>query len=542
MTTSPAAPDERLLRSSGVMAVGTTLSRVLGFVRAVVIGSALGTALTADTYNVGNSLGTILYILLAGGALNAVFVPQLVRAMKQPDGGGRYTDGLLTVAGAGLAVVTVAATLAAPLLVRVYTTSWTSGDRAVATAFAYWCLPQIFFFGLFALLGQVLNAHNRFGPMMWAPIANNVVVIATGLLFIAVATVDFYRPGSLSSGEIALLGAGTTLGIVVQTLVLVPVLRRTGYRFRPRLDLRGLGLRKAAVLAGWTFGFVAVNQLGYVVVVNIATAASKAAQDVGVGVGFTAYQNAHLIFMLPHSIATVSIVTALLPRMSRAAADGRRADLRADVSSGLRMTGVATVPATVAFLALGRDLTTVMYARAGLADARYVGWVLTGFAVGLVLFSAQHLVLRGFYAQEDTRTPFFVQIGIVTVNVGCALLAAALLPARWTTVGMAAGYAVSYAAGLLLSSALLRRRVGSLDGSQVRRTYVRLALAAALPGVAAWGAARGVTAALGTSAPAALAATVAGGVVLLVGYVALARLLRIAEVASVLDLVRRRRS
>ena len=536
-TTADEAP---ALRSSAVMAAGTAVSRVLGFVRNIVLVWAIGSALLGDTYFVANTLPNIIYILLAGGALNAVFVPQLVRAAKDPDGGARFTDTLLTVALLLLVGVTVVATLSAPLLIRLYTQGWDGPELSVGTAFGYWCLPQIFFYGLFTLLGQVLNARGVFGPMMWTPIVNNLVVITTALVFLAVMDVDRQDPASISPAGVALLGAGATLGIVAQALALVPFLRRAGYRYRPRLRLRGSGLRRTGTLAGWTLLFVAVNQLGYVVVTRVATGAAKAAEllDLDVGVGITPYQNAYLIFLLPHSIATVSIVTALLPRMSRAAADGRVADLRADISSGLRTTAVATIFATAAFLVLGRHMTTVMYSGDGLEDGRYIGWVLTAFAPGLVLFSAQHLVLRGFYAREDTRTPFLVQCAIVALNVAAVITAAAVLPAQWRTVGMAAGYSAAYAVGLGLSTALLRRRVGSLDGRRVIRTHVRLLLAALVAGALAWAVAAAVTYAVASALLASLLATVAGLAVLLVGYVVVARRLRVTELDAILSAVR----
>ena len=232
-----------LLRSSSVMAAGTVLSRILGFGRNAVLAAAIGTDLLATTFNVANTVPNIIYILVAGGVLNAVFVPQLVRAMKSGDGGRAYTDRLLTLAGLVLLGLTVLATAAAPLIIWLYTPgSWSGTDVATATAFAFWCLPQIAFYGVYAMLGQVLNARGSFGPMMWAPIVNNLVAIATGLVFIALFTVDVKDPGSVSAGEIALLGAGTTGGVALQALVLVPVLRRTGFRFT-----RG----SASVAPGW---------------------------------------------------------------------------------------------------------------------------------------------------------------------------------------------------------------------------------------------------------------------------------------------------
>jgi len=531
-----------LVQSSGVMAAGTVLSRALGFVRNAVVVAALGSGLTATTFTMANTVPNIIYILVAGGVLNAVFVPQLVRAMKDPDGGRAYTDRLLTLSGLVLLGLTVVATAAAPLIIRLYTPgSWSATDVATATAFAFWCLPQIAFYGLYAMLGQVLNARGSFGPMMWAPVANNVVAIVTGLAFIALFTVDVMDPGSLSATEIAVLGAGTTAGVMVQALILVPVLRRTGFGYRPRFDFRGGGLGKARDLAKWTLLFVLVNQLAYVVVVNLAARVDKAAQGViDYGVGYTAYSYAYLIFILPHSIVTVSVVTALLPRMSAAASERDLGRLREQLSTGWRLTAVGTVAAAAAYIALGRDLTGLLYAGTDDDGARYIGMVLAAFAVGLPAFSAQYLALRGFYALEDTRTPFLLQVGIAVTNVALALLAYTALPLRWRIVGIAASYAITYYAGLALSTAVLRRRIGGVDGRRVLQTHARL-LAAAVPSAAvAYGVARLVTASLGEGPAGSLTALLAGGGVLLAGYLVLARVLRVAELTALIGMVRSR--
>ena len=542
MSEAPEASSNGLIKSSTVMAVGTVFSRILGFGRNAVLAAAIGTGLTATTFNVANTVPNIIYILLAGGVLNAVFVPQLVRAMKEPDGGQGYTDRLLTLAGVVLLALTVVATLAAPLVISIYTPGkWGDDDVAVATAFAFWCLPQIFFYGLYTMLGQVLNARGSFGPMMWAPVVNNVVAIATGLGFIALFTVDEEVPDSLSSAAIAFLGAGTTLGVALQALVLLPVLRRTGFRYRARKDFRGAGLGKAGDLAKWTLLFVLVNQLAYVVIVNLATAADKAAQGViSYGVGFTAYSYAYLVFILPHSIITVSVVTALLPRMSAAVADRRFGDLRDDLSTGWRLTAVGVVLAAAGFVALGAPLSGVLYAGTGPDGARYIGLVLAAFAVGLPAFSAQYLALRGFYAMEDTRTPFLLQVGIATINVVLAAAAYAVLPLRWRIVGMAGAYAITYAVGLVASTAVLRRRIGGVDGRRVVRTYARLVVAAVPSALAAFGVARLLESALGRGLAGSLVSLTGGGLVLLAGYLLLARALRVRELSALLGLVRGR--
>jgi putative peptidoglycan lipid II flippase len=541
--TEEEAGPRALVRSSTLMASGTIVSRALGFARNAVVAAALGTHLTGDTFTVANTVPNIIYILLAGGVLNAVFVPQLVRAMKEGAEHSRaYTDRLLTLAGLVLLGVALVATLAAPLVIGLYTdNSWTDADTAVAVGFAFWCLPQIFFYGVYTMLGQVLNARGSFGPMMWAPVVNNLVAIATGLGFMALFTVDEDHPASLSDGAIAFLGVGTTLGVALQALVLVPVLRRTGFAYRPRLDVRGVGLGKTADLARWTLLFVLVNQLAYVVIVNLGTRAGEAARGVlSYGVGYLAYSNAYLIFILPHSIITVSVVTGLLPQLSRDAADKRLDAVRSSLSAAWRLTGVAIVLAAAGYVALSRDLTGVLFAGNSTADARYIGLLAAAFALGLPAFSAQYVALRGFYAFEDTRTPFLLQVGIAATNVLLALAAYALLPLRFKMVGVAVAYSVTYAVGLALSTAVLRRRVGGLDGREVVRTYVRLVVAAVPAGLAAWTVSWLVGRAMGDDLTGSAVSLAAGGVVLLGIYLTAARMLHVRELETLVATVRGR--
>ncbi|MBA2770015.1 MAG: murein biosynthesis integral membrane protein MurJ, partial [Sporichthyaceae bacterium] len=536
MTESNAEASTTLVRSSAVMAAGTVVSRVLGFARTAVVAAALGIQVTGDTFSVANTVPNIIYILLAGGVLNAVFVPQLVRAMTQGNDFGRaYTDRLLTLAGLVLLGITVVATAAAPLVIALYTDdSWTDSDTATSVAFAFWCLPQIFFYGLYTMLGQILNARGSFGPMMWAPVVNNVVAIATGLSFIALFTVDPEQPASLSGGAIAFLGVGTTLGVALQALALVPVLRRTGFRFRPRLDLRGVGLRRTADLARWTLLFVLVNQLAYVVIVNLGTRANEAARGVlDYGVGYLAYSSAYLIFILPHSIITVSVVTGLLPQLSRDAAAGRLDAVRDALSHAWRLTAIGIVLAAAGYLSLGSELTGVLFAGNSVEDAHYIGLLTTAFALGLPAFSAQYVALRGFYAFEDTRTPFLLQVVIAATNVALALLAYAVLPLELKMVGVAAAYALTYVIGLALSTAVLRRRVGGLDGGRVVRTYVRLTLAALPAAGAATAVSWLIGRAMGDGVAGSLVALTAGGAVLVGLYLSVAHLLHVDELGAV---------
>lgn len=537
----PAEPS--VARSSAVMAAGTVLSRITGFVRDVVLVWAIGTAVFADTFNVANTVPNILYILLAGGVLNAVFVPQLVRSMRSDaDGGKAYADRLITAIGLVLLAITVLAVLAAPLVISAYAWSFRHGGSDanfdVAVTFARYLLPQIFFYGLHVMFGQVLNARGRFGPMMFTPILNNLVVITIGAIFLAVADGE-PTAQTITADETRLLGIGTTLGVVVQALALLPSLRKARYRYRPRFDLRGHGLGHAYRLARWTLLFVLVNQIAYLIVVQIATATGEAATTAGYeGRGFTPYAKAYLIMLLPHAVVTVSVVTALLPRMSRAVADGRLADLREDLGGGLQLTGAALVPAAVAFLVLGPSLAVIGFARGNtsVADAEFIGYVLSAFALGLIPFSVHHQLLRGFYALEDTRTPVTINVWIAATNIVLAVGCVLALPARWVTVGLAASYALSYTLGVAVCAQRLRARIGRL-GPEVGRCYDRLMIAGVLAAIPALAVGELAFRQWGPGMTTAVVTVGVGGSLMLGCFLAVAARLRITEVTELVSTV-----
>jgi putative peptidoglycan lipid II flippase len=441
-------------RSGLVMAAGSLVSRATGFVRSAVVASALGVGLVADGYAVANAVPTIVYMLLLGGALNAVFVPELVKAAKEhADGGAAYTDRLLTLCVLALLALS-AAVWAAPAIIGAYT-DYDGEQAAMTVAFARYCLPQIFFLGLFTLLGQVLNARGRFGAMMWTPVLNNVVVIAVFGLYLATG-----GSGGLSASETALLGWGTTAGIAVQALALLPVLRAARFRFRPRLDWRGAGLARPLRSAGWLVLLVLTNQAAFWVTTRLATTAGLQAQSAGIeGAGFSAYNNAYILWAVPHGIVTVSLMTALLPRMSAAAADGDRAGLRRDIAYAQRRSAALVVPAACALLALAQPVLALVfqYGRTGADDIAVMAGTLMAFAPGLVAFSGQYVLSRSFYALSDTRTPFLLNLLIAGLNAGLSLAAFLLLPARWAVTGIAGAYSLALFAGWLLTATVLRR-------------------------------------------------------------------------------------
>ncbi|MHB8184634.1 MAG: murein biosynthesis integral membrane protein MurJ [Dermatophilaceae bacterium] len=539
---SPDSPGASLARSTAGMAAGTVVSRILGVVRAAMQLAVVGALLTGDAWDVANTLPNIIYLLLAGGVLNAVLVPQITRAASHADGGREYIDRLLTIAITGVAVVAVLFTLAAGLLVRLYSSPlWTPDVRSLSTAFALICLPQIFFYGLYTLLGQVLNARNHFAAYMWAPALANVVAIG-GLAFFLVRYPHQAAVTSWTSPMVWVLAGSATAGVAAQALVLVVPLWRSGFRFRPRWGVRGVGLRTASTVALWTFAATGVPAAGFIITSRVLTYAGQAGVLAGLEVpGKISYSNAFLIFMLPHSLVTVSLVTALFTRMSRAAHAGDLDEVRADVDRGMRLTAVATVPATVGALVLGFAATATLYQGSSEASTRGIATVMMAMMFGLVPFGILYLLQRVFYAFEDARTPFRLQL-LVTAVATIANLASLLLPLRWIAVGVGAGQTLSNVAGMAVGLVLVRRQLEVLVLREVGRTYVRLGIASVLAGAAAYLTQLGLGQVL-EGKLFNLVALATGGLVFVGVYIVAARRLRVREiddlVGPALDRVRR---
>jgi len=542
-----------ILASSAVMASGTIVSRMSGYVRNLLLAAAIGNELHADLFNIGNTIPNMLYILLAGGVFNAVLVPQLVRAQKgDPDGGEAYTNRVITLALLFLGAVTILLVIAAPLVMRLYLNSSydcadLSAQRDSAIAFARYCLPQIFFYGMFVLLGQVLNARGRFGPMMWAPIANNVIAILVLVLYLV-----WFGPLAPGQGHSAytptqelVLGLGATLGIAVQVLVLLPYLRAAGVRFRPRYDFRHSGLGHTLRLGVWTVLFVVVNQVAYTVVVRLASGGTApsgcghhahAPQD---GTGYTVYAAAFLFVMVPHAIITVSLATAILPRLSAKAADGDLTGLAGTLAGTLRTALAIVIPFAFLLPLVAYDAAKVLFGYGATATtfSHYVTSMIL-FGPGVVFFTVHYLMLRGFYALELNRLIFFVQCGVAATNVVVALLLVSRASAAQTSPALVLAYGASYVLGASVSYLLLSARLGGLETAELVRFLVRLFIATILSTAAAW--------ALGRLLPGGgddVSHVLAGVRLVLVGaidvaiFVLLARVMRLREVTTVVDTV-----
>jgi putative peptidoglycan lipid II flippase len=542
--------ESRILSSSAVMAAGTVVSRLSGFVRSALLVAALGNVLHADLFNIGNTVPNMLYILVAGGIFNAVLVPQLVRSMRNDaDGGEAYTNRVVTAAVLFLGVVTLLLVLAAPWVMSLYLDP-RFDDPSLATQresvidFARYCLPQVFFYGVFVLLGQILNSRGRFGPMMWAPIANNVIAVGVLVIYLVVfgPATEAEQTAGFTSGQEALLGLGSTVGIAAQLLILLPFLKSAGFRFRPRFDLRDTGLGHTLRLGVWTVLFVVVNQIAYTVVVRLASGGTAAAVDGGTGTGYTVYAQSFLIVMVPHAVVTVSLATAILPRLSDRANVGDLGGVAGTLSLSLRSALAVILPFALLLPLVAPDVAHVVWGwGAGRDEFELFTPTLSLFGIGLLFFTVHYLTLRGFYALERNRTVFWIQCVIAITNVAAAVVLVSLATAEQTSPALVLAYITSYAVGSTLSYLVLRRLLGGLETPRLARFLVRLLIAAGISTVAAYLALLALDQ-LGSPPNQALAAL--RGVTItaldILVFVVVARLLHLREVTDVLDTVTRR--
>jgi putative peptidoglycan lipid II flippase len=402
----------------------------------------------------------------------------------------------------------------------------------------------VFFYGVFVLLGQILNSRGRFGPMMWAPIANNVIAVGVLVVYLLVfgPATDAEQTAAFTSGQEALLGLGSTLGILAQLLILLPFLRSSGFTFRPRFDLRDTGLGHTLRLGVWTVLFVVVNQVAYTVVVRLASGGTAAAVDGGTGTGYTVYAQSFLIVMVPHSVITVSLATAILPRLSDRANVGDLTGLARTLGMSLRSALAVVLPFAMLLPIIAPDVAHVVWGwGAGRDEFELFTPTLSLFGVGLLFFTVHYLTLRGFYALERTRTVFWIQCVIATTTIVAAVLLVSQATAENTSPALVLAYTASYLVGSLLSYLFLRHLLGGMETRRLARFLVRLVIAAGISTATAYLADLGLDQLGGdpNQAVAALRAAALTAFDVLV-FVLLARLLNLREVTDVLDTVTRR--
>jgi len=529
-----------IARSSSLMAFGTMASRLLGFVKAMVLATAIGVTSStgADAFAVANLLPNNVYMVLIGGVLSAVLVPQIVQAMTATDGGTEYVNKLVTIAGVFLMSITLLALALAPLLIQLYALSWSSSQLALATGFAYWCLPQIFFYGLFNILGEVLNAKKVFGPSSWAPVLNNVVAIAGLVIFIVLfgtdpdgsrATTDW------SSGAIALLAGSATLGVATQALILFVAWKRAGLKLSLDFQWRGVGLGGLSKIVVWSLATVLVMQLGGIVTTNVSNTAS------GQGASIAALQYGWLIFMLPYSVLAFSIGTAYFTRLAEWAHSENLVELRRDVSAAMRNISLAMVGSATVIIVAAPLIAAVIMWGALPRDIASLAVIIILYVIGLPAYGMLFVIQRTYFAFNDTRTPFFFTLVQIVLYVLGSLLMLAIMPIELLAMSQALVFSLATMVQVLVGLLALRRRIGGVDGRRVFISSLKFGLA----GVVTIGAGIGLLNLAGNLLHAdsfILTAVLcaAFGVVIAALYLVLLKLFRADEVNPVFDQIRRR--
>ncbi|QMU96746.1 murein biosynthesis integral membrane protein MurJ [Microbacterium esteraromaticum] len=467
-------------RASAILGAGTLISRITGLLRTIVLVAAIGTISQAgDAFAVANQLPNNVFTIIQTGILTAVIIPQIVKSAGHSDGGGGYISKLFTLGTVVFLGATVLAMLAAPWLVALYGPKFTAEQLALATAFAYWCLPQVFFYGLYALIGETLNAKRVFGPYTWTPVANNLISIAGFLVFIALFGGDRSRVSVWDPTMIAVLGGTATFGIAVQAVLLLFAWRRTGLHLRPDFRWKGVGLGQVGSLAGWTFLMVIAGQIAGLIQTRVVTDSSGDHPSVFM------MQAAWLVFMLPYSIFAISIGTPYFTQIAEHAHANRRDEVRSDVARCIRFVSLFIVGSGIA-LAVAAVPATRIFTQSP-AEAVAAAPVLVCYLVGLLPLSVLFIVQRAFYAFGDTRTPFvftLVQVGLI---IGFSYLAAAIAPLSQLAAAVALGQSVAGIVQTVLAMLILRHRLGGLELRQTLLSLGRFFIAAVPAGFAGWG-------------------------------------------------------
>ena len=529
-------------KSSLLMAGGTIVSRILGFARTVVLALTIGvTTDAADAFGVANQLPNNVYAIIAGGVLSAVLVPQIVKARSHKDGGLGYIDRLLTLAIVVFATVTVTATIAAPFLISLYTSGWSPAQLALATAFAYWCIPQLFFYGLYAMLGEVLNARSAFGPYMWAPVLNNVVGILGLIGFLVVFGADPVGTRSVESwgpDQIALLAGSATLGVAAQAMILFLSWRKIGINFSFNFNWRGVGLRPAMKAASWTLAMTLVTQIGGLVQTFVASRAVADRSESLAIASIAAMLIAWLIFMLPHSVVTVSIATAYFTKMSEHVQAKKLDLMKVDLRSALRVVVLVNVFSSIALILLSLPVARVFVGEYPSTVA--LGNVLLATMFGLLPFGFVFMFQRAFYALEDTRTPFVFTTIQIAFHIAGSIVLFFTMTSEFLVMSLAGLTSATILIQALAAYLFLRARVGRIGappkGEALSLRVLVAALVTALVGygmiVALGGTSEG-SLALGSIAGAVTVIFITGSVMLL-AYVLVLKLLNVPEVNTAL--------
>jgi putative peptidoglycan lipid II flippase len=452
------------------MAFATLISRLTGFIRIVLLAAILGAALSS-AFSVANQLPNLVAALVLEATFTAIFVPVLARAERDdPDGGTAFVRRLVTLAVTLLLVATVFSVAAAPLLVRLMLGTDPQVNNPLTIAFAYLLLPQVLFYGLSSVFMAILNTRNVFGPPAWAPVVNNIVAIATLVLYLVVPGELSIDPVEMGNAKLLVLGIGTTLGVVAQTFVLLVAIRRERISLRPLWGIDDR-LKKFGRMAAAMVLYVLISQVGLIVGNQIASTAAAS--------GPAIYNYSWLVLMLPFGMIGVTVLTVVMPRLSRnAAADDTRAVL-GDLSLATRLTMVTLIPIVAVMTVGGPAIGSALFAYGnfGETDAGYLGVAIAMSAFTLIPYALVLLHLRVFYAREQPWTPIIVILVITAVKIAASLMAPHLtdnreLVAAYLGLANGLGFLAGALVGYLLLRSALKPPGGRLLDVQVIRTIL----------------------------------------------------------------------
>lgn len=537
-------------RNSFIMFLGTLVSRILGLVRSpIILGAVVGLTMPAgNAFQIANKLPNLLYMIVVGGLVNAVLVPAIVRATKRDrDGGQAFINKLLTITVVGLGAITLIITVAAPLVVKMMAATLSPAWYELTVAFAYWCLPQVFFYGLYTVLGQILNARENFGPYMWAPVANNVVAILGMLAMMWIFGTTAETAGSDLSAwtgtTIGWLGGISTLGIAVQALILIFPMRSLGIIFRFDFNWRGSGLRTVGVTSWWMLLTMLVSIIPTALVSNVAAGASNRAIEAGMNTewvaGNFAYDTAYSIYSIPTSLFVVSIATAVFTRMSKAASERNTKRMRDDVGRTLRAVSAIMFLCAAGIVTLAGPISRLFAMASSPRECVTLAHVVATMGIGLTAIGAVTVLNRVFYAFEDTRGAFLISLPVQALAVVAYIICGFLPPADVVVaVGIIMSVTNLLAVPLMLWA--LSDRLGGIPWGSLISFHVKLLGVTVVASLGGAFVASRIGPLFGPlSIGRALAALVCGGAVIVAMYIGGMKLVGLREIDALLRPIKR---
>ena len=461
-------------RNSLIMATGTAASRVTGQLRTILLAAAIGTTgLAANAYQAGSMIPQSVFTLVSGGIFNAVLVPQIVRTLKEKDAQERLNR-LITLAIGILLAMTVVMAAASPLLARLYVGSDDHQMIALTTSFTLWCMPQVFFYGLYTVLGQILAAKDHFLTYAWSSTGANIISCAGFTGFILLFSKANEQPLEFwTAAKIALTAGTWTLGVAFQALILFLPLARIGFKYKPSFGLGGFGLRSMGPVALGSLGVVITSEICGIILTRIATSAPQRAHELtGASLfsvaGNATYQNAYTLFILH------------------------------DLVSALNNVGLLIMFFAAAMVVFPEPIIRALLPSVSMDETMLISYALIALSMGIPLGSAFLLIQRTFYAFEDGLHPFLsavMQYGFTSIFMIIGMM---VLPPEHWVLGIACSVTLGGLLALPLTLMMLRRKFeGNLGGREITRTYAKAIVAALASGVVVWLIKRPVVALLG---------------------------------------------